>query len=267
MGSRMDKYKNNNENIPTRSSKNKELYKQVYNAYDDFENLIVPSNSREITMSDLKKEIASRSEYREKKELDNISSNKKEEPLIFYKEKKEENIEQDNVYDINELLNKAIDNQKNVQNNESKISNGDYLKKLKLDKRKTNIEQVKEMYADIKEDDEEDESLLKTANLSLEILSDLKSDNDATMVSAPIKNEELPEDSENDFYSNNYKFSKKDFEDKDYKQNEEDEEEEDEDFQEQTSNGKFFLKVLLLIFGILLIAGVLFFIIKYLNKV
>ena len=121
------------------------------------------------------------------------------------------------------------------------------------------------MYADIK-DDEEDESLLKTANLSLEILSDLKSDNDATMVSAPIKNEELPEDNENDFYSNNYKFSKKDFEDKEYKPDDE-EEEEDDDFQEPNSNGKFFFKVLLLIFGILLIAGVLFFIIKYLNKV
>ena len=148
---------------------------------------------------------------------------------------------------------------------ESKISNGDYLKKLKLDKRKTNIEQVKEMYEDIKED-EEDESLLKTANLSLEILSDLKSDNDATMVSAPIKNEELPEDSENDFYSNNYKFSKKDFEDKDYKPDDE-EDDEDDDFQEPNGNGKFFLKVLLLIFGIFLIAGVLFFVIKYLNKV
>ena len=268
MGSRMDKYKNSNENIPTRSSKNKELYKQIYNAYDDFENLIVPSNSREITMSDLKKEITSRSEYREKKELANITSDKNEEPLILYKERKEEktNNNQNNVYDINELLNKAIDEKKEEPNDESKISNGDYLKKLKLDKRKTNIEQVKEMYADIKEDKEEDESLLKTANLSLEILSDLKSDNDATMVSAPIKNEELPEDSENDFYSNNYKFSKRDFEDKDYKPDDE-EEDDDDDFQKSNNNGKFFLKVLLLIFGILLIAGVLFFIIKYLNKV
>ena len=143
------------------------------------------------------------------------------------------------------------------------------MKRLKLDNRKTNIEQVKEMYSNIKDDGEEDESLLKTANLSLEILSDLKSDNDTTMVSAPIKNEELLEDDENDFYSNKYKFSKKDFEDKDCKSDDDEEEDDDDDddFQKSNNNGKFFLKVLLLIFGILLIAGVLFFIIKYLNKV
>ena len=71
MGSRMDKYKNE-ELIPTRSDKNKELYKQIYNAYDEFENLVVPSNSREITMSDLKKEITSRGEYRDKHEYSDI---------------------------------------------------------------------------------------------------------------------------------------------------------------------------------------------------
>ena len=55
MNSRMDKYNNQEEKIPTRSDKNKELYKQIYNAYDDFENLVVPSNSREISLKDLNK--------------------------------------------------------------------------------------------------------------------------------------------------------------------------------------------------------------------
>ena len=40
MGTRMDKYNNSSE-IPRRSDKNKELYKQIYNAYDEFENLVV----------------------------------------------------------------------------------------------------------------------------------------------------------------------------------------------------------------------------------
>ena len=55
MSSRMDKYKNTRETeeyIPTRSDKNKELYKQIYNAYDEFENLVVPSNAREINPSE-----------------------------------------------------------------------------------------------------------------------------------------------------------------------------------------------------------------------
>ena len=49
MGSRMDKY-NNSSDIPKRSDKNKELYRQIYNAYDEFENLVVPSNVKEIDL-------------------------------------------------------------------------------------------------------------------------------------------------------------------------------------------------------------------------
>ena len=66
---RMDKYIEHDD-IPMRSEKNKELYKQIYNAYDEFENLIVPSNAKEINMSDLKKEITSREEYREKRDYE-----------------------------------------------------------------------------------------------------------------------------------------------------------------------------------------------------
>ena len=265
MSSRMDKYKNiselqNSDELPTRSDKNKELYRQIYNAYDNFENLIVPSNAREITVSDLKKEIASRQEYREQKgikdtfEDDRKSTNRKG------------NQENDEIYDINELINKAVSEKQKNDEEKVTISNGDYLKKLKLDSRKTNIEQVKEMYEDIKEEAlEEDEELLKTANLSLEILSDLKSDNTGTMVSAPIKSEEMPTESELDFYSSRYKFSKKDFDDDDFKETDEDDE--DDDGEEEQGNGKFFFKILVLIFGLLLIAGVLLFFINYFNRV
>lgn len=265
MGSRMDKYKSI-DNIPTRSDKNKELYKQVYNAYDEFENLIVPPNSREISPDEFKKEITSRSDYKNRKELDGLTNNR-----IIRKEKiQEEQKKENEVYDINELLNKAIEEQKQPDEIKDNNSSEDYLKKLKLDNRKTNIEQVKELYEDLQEDESlEDESLMKTANLSLEILSDLKGDSDKTLVSAPIKTEELPE-KDSDFYSNNYKFSKKDFEGKDdYVSNDEDyeEEEEEEEDDNKSSNGKFFFKILLLIFGIALVVLVLIYFINYFNRV
>ena len=41
MGSRMDKY-NSTSDIPKRSERNQELYKQIYNAYDEFENFMLP---------------------------------------------------------------------------------------------------------------------------------------------------------------------------------------------------------------------------------
>lgn len=269
MSSRMDKYKQvtTEEAIPTRSDKNKELYKQIYNAYDEFENLIVPSNAREITPAELKKEITSRQDYRKQKDLDEIRSNgTPTNNSVIRKEKILEEQEQAlEIYDINELLNKATSENKKPELIEPTLSSGDYLKKLRLDSRKTNIEQVKEMYEDIKEEAlEEDESLMKTANLSLEILSDLKGDNEKTTVSAPIKDEELPEDNTLGFYSNTYKFSKNDF---DAEETDEDEdEEEDEEEIEDKNNNKFFFKILLLIFGLLLVVLVAIYFLKYFNK-
>ena len=264
MGSRMDKYKAD-ENFSTRSDKNKNLYKQIYNAYDEFENLIVPSNAREINPSELKKEITSRQDYRQKKELEDITDNKTNNSVIRKEKITLEQEQVNEIYDINELLNKATNENKKPELNTQVLSNEDYLKRLKLDNRRTNIEQVKEMYDEIKEESiEEDESLMKTANLSLEILSDLKGDSDKTLVSAPIKNEELPSDAkETDFYSNTYKFSKKDFEGKSTEEDDDD----DDFYEEDNGSGSFFFKILMLIFGIILVILVLVYFINYFNKV
>ena len=107
MGSRMDKY-NNDSNIPKRSEKNKALYRQIYNAYDEFENLVVPSNVKEIDLTSLKKEVTSRDEYRQVKEYNDITNNKIVRKEIVLEEQKKEN----EIYDINELLNKAVKDKK-----------------------------------------------------------------------------------------------------------------------------------------------------------
>lgn len=209
MPNRMDKY-DGNDNIPKRSEKNKELYKQIYNAYDEFENLVVPSNTREIDPSELKKEVTSRDEYRKVMEYGTITNNKVKRKEIVREVQKKEN----EIYDINELLDKAVSTSKKDDEVVSTLSSGDYLKKLKMNEvKKTNLEKVKEMYEDISNDSSlEDDSLLQTANLSLEILSDLKGDNDNTIVDGQLVSED--DSSEDDFYSNKYKFSKRDFEDK-----------------------------------------------------
>ena len=105
---------------------------------------------------------------------------------------------------------------------------------------------------------------MKTANLSLEILSDLKGDNEKTTVSAPIKDEELPEDNTLGFYSNTYKFSKNDFDAEETDEDEEEDEEEEEI--EDKNNNKFFFKILLLIFGLLLAVLVIIYFIGYFHK-
>ena len=263
MGSRMDKYKNNSD-VPKRSEKNKELYRQIYNAYDEFENLVVPSNVKEIDLSTLKKEITSRDDYRKAKDYSDITNNK-----IVRKEKIIEKQKKENeIYDINELLNKAVKDNKKEEEQVTMMSTDSYLKKLRLDDTRTNLDEVKELYEDIKRETQEEcesDELLKTANLSLEILSDLKGDNDNTMIEAPIKEEFMPEDNKQ-FYSSEFKFSKKDFEDKEYERDVESEDFYDDEMSD-SSNSKFFFKILLLIFGIAIVVVIAIYLFNYFNRV
>ena len=243
----MDRYILQEENIPTRSEKNKPLYKKIYDAYDEFENLIIPSNEKTINPSELKKELLPRGEYKKNKincpEEDKMPHDKQE------------------IYDIKELIEEAVTSKETNEEFSPTLTNCNYLKKLNLNSDKTNLEQVKEMYNDMEtEVDNEEEKLLKTANLSLDILSDLKSDNDKTIVTPPIKDEEMPDD-ENDFYSNNYKFSKKDFEDKKVENILYDEDD------SKDSNKNFFFKIFILIFGISLVVLVIVYLFNYFNRV
>lgn len=283
MGSRMDKY-NNNSDIPKRSDKNKELYRQIYNAYDEFENLVVPSNVKEIDISNLKMEITNRDDYKKVKEYTDITNNK-----IIRKERVIEKQKKENeIYDINELLNKAVMDKKQDDLKENTITSESYLKRLKLDDTRTNLDIVKEMYEDIKkETEDESEELLKTANLSLDILSDLRGDNDDTMIQAPIKDEFMP-DKDKKFYSSEFKFSKKDFDDNKIADNvnfdddktktkkhskikniDEEDQDEDDFYDDEMSDGSgnFFFKILLLIFGLTLVVVVAIYLLNYFNRI
>ena len=279
----MDKY-NNSSDIPKRSDKNKELYRQIYNAYDEFENLVVPSNVKEIDISNFKMEITGRNDYKKVKEYTDITNNK-----IIRKERViEEQKKENEIYDINELLNKAVKDKKSDDVRENSITSDSYLKRLKLDDTRTNLDMVKEMYEDIKkETEDESEELLKTANLSLDILSDLRGDNDDTMIQAPIKDEFMP-DSDKKFYSSEFKFNKKDFDDNKIEDNVDfdddktktkkhskikniDEEDQDEDdfYDDEMSDGSgnFFFKILLLIFGLALVVVVAIYLLNYFDRI
>lgn len=276
MSSRMDKYKeqrDNEENILTRSDKFKGLYKQVCNAYDEFENLIIPSNSREIDLSDLQREIKNRDDYQKVKEYNDIISTNNQ--VIRKEQAKEKQRQENEIYDIKELLNKAVEEKKKPELIGPTLSNENYLKRLKLDEHdssKTNLEKVKEMYNEIEEDSkEEDESLLKTANLSLEILSDLKGDKDDTMVNIPIKKdlEENNNQVDTEFFSSTYKFNKKDFDNKKENEKQPTEEEsndDDDDFSDE-GNHKYFFKILMLVFGISLVVIIAIYLFNYFNRV
>lgn len=101
MNSRMEKYYNEMP-LTRRTSKNKELYKEVYGNYSSLENLPIADNTNEIDMEQLQEMV----------KRENIKQTKKEEisqsHMIATKEKEEDDPYK--VYDINKILEQAKSN-------------------------------------------------------------------------------------------------------------------------------------------------------------
>lgn len=287
MESRIDKYKDD-EYKPSRVEKNKDLYKMIYSAYDKFENYKVPLEEKEIDLSNIKKEITSRDEYMKLKKYGEFTNNR----IVSREEYDDEsNKSEEEVYDIKELLDKVKND--NPSSRKTEIREEKYLDRLHLkDNAKTNLEKMKEEYEEVILDNDEEEKLSNTANLSLEILSDLKSGGD-TVVTPPMKSEdedteddipfkrikkeekeeveEKPEKNNNNddeevaddsFYSDIYKFKKKDFEEDD----DDDEDEEEYDDEETEEGNKFLFRILVILSIIILMGLIAIYIIGYFSK-
>ena len=231
MESRMEKYYKDDFSAFERSKKNKDLYREISGTISDVENLPVPDNSNEIDLDGLKQIISSRDEYRKAKELERTNTYNK--PLT------NEEIKKERIYDINVLL----ENAKNEVNRSNSVSN----KKIINANFLTDLEEV----SIPKNDDAMEvsipmtnvkEKVSDTDSLPLDILMDLKGDEN-TAVTDPIVKEEVTmiksiKDGET-FYSGSFNFSKKDFD-----------EEDDSFLAEKSNNG---LKVVLLVVGIILL--------------
>lgn len=221
MASRMDRYENNITKT-TRSSKYQKVYENISNSsYLNYEKLPVSSNVNEIDITTLKKIATNRDEYRKIKEL--------EDTMLIKKQKiKEDNIElpKEKIRDINELIAKARSEKEKLITVQKKISNTQYnfLNNLKENEDYEKIEEAKQQELDklqmtrqfkyqtktISKNPTIEQIISDTAQLSLDILSDLKP-SENTIITKPIKETKPQEEKEEDFYSNTYKFSKKDF--------------------------------------------------------
>ena len=266
METRVDKYRDK-DSKSSRVEKNQNLYKMIYSAYDDFENYKVPLEEKEIDLAHIKKSVSNRSEYKKAKDYGEFANKRVSRQDMDMDNDKNQDDSQ--VYDIKELLTKV----KNDNNDDrvTEIKEEKYLDKLHLKNNvKTNLEKLKEEYEDVILDSEEEKKLSNTSNLSLEILSDLKSNED-TMVSPPMKmdeeeedipykeikhKEEVKEEDEDSFYSDMYKFKKKDFENED----------EELDDELDDGNNSFLFKILIIISVVILFALIAIYLIGYFSK-
>lgn len=100
MASRVEKYYTEKQEMmsSSRSSRNARLYKQVYGKYEDLDNLPLEDNTDEIDMERLKELLLKNNEEKQNKEI--------REHLNVLEQKKR-NIDEQKVYDINKILEKA----------------------------------------------------------------------------------------------------------------------------------------------------------------
>lgn len=249
MESRMEKYYKEDLSEFNRTKRNEKLYREISSEISELDNLPIPDNSNEIDINGLREIVSSRDEYRKAKDLGRTVTLPKREVT------KEEPKESSRIYDINVLLENAKNEiNKNAEaNQEEPKINTNFLTNLE----DANIPDIPEaddameLSEEVpKEDKDKKES--NTNSLPLDILVDLKGD-DNTVVTDPIVKDEVTmikkiKEGET-FYSGSFNFSKKDFD------------EDDEDgklFEEKSNNG---IKIFFLIFGLLVLGAALYFII------
>lgn len=234
MESRMKKYYTEElKEDAQRTKKNAPLYRQIYGAYDEFENLKLPVSDNEIDITDIGTSVTSREEYRKMKEYGSITNKNAK---IVKEDKMEDvkpNIESNNrVYNINEMLASVKGNRANMDDKVVSTS-ANYLHTLQTDEEiKTDLEKVKEMYNKISEEFDKEEEMdqksdVSTGTLSLELLSDLKSDKDTEVMpgfgddksptgdnnKSSSDNGDRGNDLDNTFYEDGYQFNNDDFND------------------------------------------------------
>lgn len=273
MESRMKKYYTEElKEDAQRTKKNAPLYRQIYGAYDEFENLKLPVSDNEIDITDIGTSVTSREEYRKMKEYGSITNKSAK---IVKEDKMEDvkpNIESNNrVYNINEMLASVKGNRANMDDKVVSTS-ANYLHTLQTDEEiKTDLEKVKEMYNKISEEFDKEEEMdqksdVSTGTLSLELLSDLKSDKDTEVMpgfgddksptgdnnKSSSDNGDRGNDLDNTFYEDGYQFNNDDFNDDNFFDGDMD------------KKGHYVIKSLLVIILIVLLVGcVLYFLNEY----
>ena len=246
MESRMEKYYKEDLSEFNRIKKNEKLYRDISSEISELDNLPIPDNSNEIDINGLREIVSSRDGYRKAKDLGRTVTIPRRE--ITSEVPKESS----RVYDINVLLENAkneINKSAEVNNEETKI-NTNFLTNLE-DANISNIPEADDAMELSEEVPSTDKKESNTNSLPLDILVDLKG-NDNTVVTDPIVKEEVTmikkiKEGET-FYSGSFNFSKKDF----------DEDDDEKLFDDKSHNG---IKIFFLIFGFLVLAAALYFIV------
>lgn len=245
MASRMDKYHSNSS--CSRSVRNKELYKDMYDniQYSNIENVTTIEKTNEINIAQIQELLKEREQYKKRSAVPTRKT-----PIV---EKKYE----ERNYDIREILNNAKSNK--VDDGESRsLRNTQYniLKNINInDQTIDKVERIEKTLTNTQ--------TLRSYNdddLSLDMLSDLKSDGDTTVLNnktnllkevaeAKDKYEDNDDGLDKSFYTSSLNFNEDDFEQL-------------KDIQDSIDNNNKMIKILFFLLIVVIIAVICFVVFK-----
>ena len=185
MASRMERYYKQNSSRTKRSERNQSLYRDIYDSssYSNIEGIATIEKSNEIDITKVKKMLKNREEYKRQKEVSRIMD--KKEPEVYVEPVQTLTVDNDKNYDIRDILDKAKVNKKSEDKYHS-IDNTSYyiLKKLKakkdLFKEEQDENELRELIDTITSNTAINQ--LGDKELSLDLLDDLKSNDDDTII-------------------------------------------------------------------------------------
>ena len=225
MASRMERYYKPESKTKRRTVVNQELYRKIYDTseYSNIEGIATIEKANEIDITKIKNMLKNREEYQKQKDLRTLIH--REEPKIQHIETEDTFEDENRIYDISDMLQKAKE-EKGPEEKYRSLGDTNYniLKALKV-KSETEVSSEDEI-----EKTMTNASMLKGLNdndLSLDLLGDLKS-NTTTIASnnaiqqllEQAKEEELKRkeqdkkvELDNSFFTSSLSFGKDDFED------------------------------------------------------
>lgn len=225
MASRMERYYKPESKTKRRTVVNQELYRKIYDIseYSNIEGIATIEKANEIDITKIKNMLKNREEYQKQKDLRTLI--RREEPKVQHIETEDTFEDEDRIYDISDMLQKAKEEKKDPDEKYRSLGDTNYniLKALKVksEKQESSDAEIEKTMTNA--------SMLKSLNdndLSLDLLGDLKS-NTTTIASnnaiqqllERAKEEELKRkeqdkkvELDNSFFTSSLSFGKDDFE-------------------------------------------------------
>lgn len=225
MPTRMERYYRSNPEMNRRTSRNEDLYKQIYESaeYSNIEGVTSIGSTNEIDITKLKEMLKNRENYQKEKEYRNIMKIEKPIEIPVIEE------EEERTYDIRDILNKAKNERTEDDNKDRSLKNTQYniLKNL-------NLKEGKQTYPDLEKENQELKALINTITstsmlnqlndkeLSLDLFDDLKSSDHTMTENYSMKslleeakktadNEEEKTEIDQSFFTSSLGITEKDF--------------------------------------------------------